>query len=300
MATKEDILEAISSMTVLELSELLKDFEERFGVTAAAPAAVAAAPAAGGGGDAAAVEEQDEFDVVLTAAGDKKIQVIKEVRTLTSLGLKEAKDLVDGAPSPSSRRCPRRTPRRPAPPSRAPAPPSRSSSPRRTTAHDAGAGPERAGSRRARARPHPLVLRRCRCAGAGCLRQLALDYGSVVDEVDDPPAVRSGSTRCRKWPEPSHTSTVAIGDERLQPSLLRRQRRAEQPEVGRGHGREQRLDWRASTAGGVSRTDPTRRRDRAPAGVEGRRHGSPLHVSGAGPRRSPPVRATRCWSGRLV
>ena len=98
MATKEEILDAISSMTVLELSDLLKDFEEKFGVTAAAPAA-AAAPA--GGGAAAAteeVEEQDEFDVVLTAAGDKKIQVIKEVRTLTSLGLKEAKDLVDGAP----------------------------------------------------------------------------------------------------------------------------------------------------------------------------------------------------------
>ncbi len=100
MATKEEILDSISSMTVLELSELLKDFEEKFGVTAAAPAAVAA-PAAGGGGAAAEeVEEQDEFDVVLTAAGDKKIQVIKEVRTLTSLGLKEAKDLVDGAPKP--------------------------------------------------------------------------------------------------------------------------------------------------------------------------------------------------------
>jgi large subunit ribosomal protein L7/L12 len=99
MATKEEILESISSMTVLELSELLKDFEEKFGVTAAAPAAVAAAPAAGGG-DAAPAEEQDEFDVILTAAGDKKIQVIKEVRTLTSLGLKEAKDLVDGAPKP--------------------------------------------------------------------------------------------------------------------------------------------------------------------------------------------------------
>jgi large subunit ribosomal protein L7/L12 len=101
MATlsKDDILEAISSMTVLELSELLKDFEERFGVTAAAPVAVAAAPA-GGGGEVAAVEEQDEFDVVLIAAGEKKIQVIKEVRTLTSLGLKEAKDLVDGAPKP--------------------------------------------------------------------------------------------------------------------------------------------------------------------------------------------------------
>ncbi|MCU0312403.1 MAG: 50S ribosomal protein L7/L12 [Acidimicrobiales bacterium] len=99
MATKEDILESIANMSVLELSELLKEFEEKFGVTAAAPvAAVAAAPAAGGGGDAAAAE-QDEFDVVLTAAGDKKIQVIKEVRSLTSLGLKEAKDLVDGAPS---------------------------------------------------------------------------------------------------------------------------------------------------------------------------------------------------------
>jgi large subunit ribosomal protein L7/L12 len=100
MATKEEILDAISSMTVLELSELLKDFEEKFGVTAAAPAA-AAAPAGGGGGSAAAEEEEkDEFDVILTAAGDKKIQVIKEVRSLTNLGLKEAKDLVDGAPKP--------------------------------------------------------------------------------------------------------------------------------------------------------------------------------------------------------
>lgn len=102
MSTKEEILEAISNMTVLELSELLKDFEEKFGVTAAAPVAVAgAAPAAaGGGGGDAGVEEKDEFDVILTAAGDKKIQVIKEVRTLTNLGLKEAKDLVDGAPKP--------------------------------------------------------------------------------------------------------------------------------------------------------------------------------------------------------
>src|SRR6476469_3228846 len=102
MATKEEILDAISNMTVLELSELLKDFEERFGVTAAAPVAVAgAAPAAGGdGGGAAAEEEKDEFDVILTGAGDKKIQVIKEVRSLTNLGLKEAKDLVDGAPKP--------------------------------------------------------------------------------------------------------------------------------------------------------------------------------------------------------
>src|SRR5579871_5810605 len=102
MATKQEILDGIAGMTVIELSELLKDFEERFGVTAAAPVAVAAAPAAGGGGGAAeaAAEEQDEFDVILTAAGDKKIQVIKEVRTLTNLGLKEAKDLVDSAPKP--------------------------------------------------------------------------------------------------------------------------------------------------------------------------------------------------------
>ncbi len=98
MATKEEILDAIANMTVLELSELLKEFEEKFGVTAAAPVAVAAAAPAGGGGDAAAEEEKDEFDVVLTAAGAQKIQVIKEVRALTSLGLKEAKDLVDGAP----------------------------------------------------------------------------------------------------------------------------------------------------------------------------------------------------------
>jgi large subunit ribosomal protein L7/L12 len=98
MATKEEILEAIAGMTVLELSELLKDFEERFGVTAAAPIAVAAAPGAGGGEAAPAEEEKDEFDVILTAAGDKKIQVIKEVRALTNLGLKEAKDVVDAAP----------------------------------------------------------------------------------------------------------------------------------------------------------------------------------------------------------
>ena len=100
MATKEEILDAIAGMTVLELSELLKDFEEKFGVTAAAPAAVAAPTAGGGGAAAEEVEEQDEFDVILAAAGDKKIQVIKEVRALTSLGLKEAKDLVDAAPKP--------------------------------------------------------------------------------------------------------------------------------------------------------------------------------------------------------
>ena len=101
MATKEEVLDAISGMTVLELSELLAAFEERFGVTAAAPVAAAAPQAAGGGdGAAPAEEEQDEFDVILAATGDKKIQVIKEVRALTSLGLKEAKDLVDSAPKP--------------------------------------------------------------------------------------------------------------------------------------------------------------------------------------------------------
>lgn len=94
--SKEEILDAIASMSVLELSELLTEFEEKFGVTAAAPMAVAAAPAAGGGGEAA--EEKTDFDVVLTSAGDKKIQVIKAVRELTSLGLKEAKELVEGAP----------------------------------------------------------------------------------------------------------------------------------------------------------------------------------------------------------
>ena len=100
--TKDQILDGIAELSVLELSELLKEFEEKFGVTAAAPVAVAAAAPAGGagGGEAAAEEEKSEFDVILTAAGDKKIQVIKEVRSLTSLGLKEAKDLVDGAPKP--------------------------------------------------------------------------------------------------------------------------------------------------------------------------------------------------------
>jgi large subunit ribosomal protein L7/L12 len=102
VATKEEILDAISDMTVLELSELLKAFEERFGVSAAAPVAVAAAAPGAPGGDAAAAaeEEKDEFDVILAAAGDKKIQVIKEVRALAGLGLKEAKDLVDAAPKP--------------------------------------------------------------------------------------------------------------------------------------------------------------------------------------------------------
>ena len=98
MATKEEILDAIGEMSVLELSELLKEFEDRFDVTAAAPvAAVVAAPAAGESGEEA--DEKDSFDVVLTGAGDKKIQVIKEVRSLTNLGLKDAKELVDGAPN---------------------------------------------------------------------------------------------------------------------------------------------------------------------------------------------------------
>ena len=99
--TKDDIMEAIKGMSVLELSELVKDLEETFGVTAAAPVAVAA-PAAAPGAPAAAPaeEEKTSFDVILAAAGDKKIQVIKEVRAITGLGLKEAKDLVDGAPKP--------------------------------------------------------------------------------------------------------------------------------------------------------------------------------------------------------
>ena len=96
----DELLEQFKDMTLIELSEFVKKFEETFEVTAAAPVAVAAAGGAGGGAAAEEAAEQDEFDVVLEAAGDKKIQVIKEVRALTSLGLKEAKDLVDGAPKP--------------------------------------------------------------------------------------------------------------------------------------------------------------------------------------------------------
>ncbi len=95
--SKQDVIEFISNMTVLELSELVKDLEEKFGVTAAAPVAMAAASA---GEAAAPAEEQTEFDVILTGSGDKKIQVIKEVRAITGLGLKEAKDLVEGVPKP--------------------------------------------------------------------------------------------------------------------------------------------------------------------------------------------------------
>ncbi len=112
MATESvtKIVDLIGNMTVLELSELVKEFEEKFGVTAAAP--MMAMPAMGGGGAAAAVAEKTEFDVVLTAAGDKKIQVIKVVRELTGLGLKEAKDLVDGAPKTVKEKCRRRRPTR--------------------------------------------------------------------------------------------------------------------------------------------------------------------------------------------
>jgi len=100
MATKEEVLDAISNMTVIELKELLDAFEEKFEVTAAAPVAVAAAAPAGGGGEAAAEEEKDEFDVVLESAGAQKIQVVKVVKDLLGVGLKDAKDLVDAAPKP--------------------------------------------------------------------------------------------------------------------------------------------------------------------------------------------------------
>jgi len=100
MATKEEILDAISEMTVIELKELLDAFEEKFDVTAAAPVAVAAAGAPAGGGEAAAEEEKDEFDVILAGAGAQKIQVVKVVKDLLGVGLKDAKDLVDSAPKP--------------------------------------------------------------------------------------------------------------------------------------------------------------------------------------------------------
>ena len=122
----DELLEAFKEMTLIELSEFVKQFEDTFNVTAAAPVAVAAAGAPAGGG-AAEVEEQDEFDVVLESAGDKKIQVIKEVRALTSLGLKEAKDLVDGALKPVLEKVNKDAADRRRPPSRAPGPPSPSS-----------------------------------------------------------------------------------------------------------------------------------------------------------------------------
>lgn len=98
--TKEDVIEYIANMSVLELSELIKELEEKFGVSAAAPVAMAMAGPAGDAGGAAVAEEQTEFDVILAGAGDQKIKVIKEVRAITSLGLKEAKELVEGAPQP--------------------------------------------------------------------------------------------------------------------------------------------------------------------------------------------------------
>ncbi|MCG6895355.1 MAG: 50S ribosomal protein L7/L12 [Desulfobacteraceae bacterium] len=98
--TKEDVIEFISNMTVLELSELIKEMEEKFGVSAAAPVAMMAAGAAGGEAGGEAAEEKTEFDVILTAFGDKKIQVIKEVRAITGLGLKDAKELVEKVPAP--------------------------------------------------------------------------------------------------------------------------------------------------------------------------------------------------------
>ncbi|MBF0274114.1 MAG: 50S ribosomal protein L7/L12 [Nitrospinae bacterium] len=98
--TKEDLIEAIGQMSVLELSELVKELEEKFGVSASAPVGVAVAAPAAAGGETEAADEKSSFDVILTAAGDKKIQVIKEVRTITGLGLKEAKEVVDGAPKP--------------------------------------------------------------------------------------------------------------------------------------------------------------------------------------------------------
>ena len=135
----DELLDAFKEMTLIELSEFVKQFEDTFGVTAAAPVAVAAAPAAGGaaaaGGDEAA--EQDEFDVVLESAGDKKINVIKEVRALTSLGLKEAKDLVEAAPKPVLENVNKEPPTRPRRPSRAPAPPSPSSDARLSLAGEA-------------------------------------------------------------------------------------------------------------------------------------------------------------------
>jgi large subunit ribosomal protein L7/L12 len=98
--TKDQVFEFIDKMSIIEMSEFIKEFEDRYGVTAAAPVAAAAAPAAGAGGGEAAAEEKTSFDVILSSAGDKKIQVIKVVRELTSLGLKEAKELVDSAPKP--------------------------------------------------------------------------------------------------------------------------------------------------------------------------------------------------------
>jgi len=119
--TKEQILDGIAELSVIELSELLKEFEEKFGVTAAAPAAVAAPAAAGGGAaDAPAADEKSDYDVILTSGGEKKIQVIKEVRALTSLDSRKRRTSSTVPPSPCSRRSPRPTPTRPRPRSKPP------------------------------------------------------------------------------------------------------------------------------------------------------------------------------------
>ncbi len=134
----DELLDAFKEMTLLELSEFVKKFEEEFDVTAAAPMAFAAAPGAGGGEAAPEVEEKTEFDLVLASSGDKKIQVIKEVRALTSLGLKEAKDLVDGAPRPVLEGVNKETAEKAKGRWRTPAPPSSSSSGLRQQTLDAG------------------------------------------------------------------------------------------------------------------------------------------------------------------
>ena len=157
--TKDDILEAISNMTVIELKELLDAFEEKFDVTAAAPVAVAAAAPAGGGGDAAAEDEKDEFDVVLASAGPQKIQVVKVVKDLLGVGLKDAKDLVDAAPKADpGKGHARPTPMPPRPSSKTSAPPSNSSElgtltrPTRTAPRRAGLAPAR------RCAPRPVAM----------------------------------------------------------------------------------------------------------------------------------------------
>ena len=150
----EELLDAFKEMTLIELSEFVKLFEDTFGVTAAAPVAVAAAAAPAAGEEAEAVEESNEFDVVLESAGDKKIQVIKEVRALTSLGLKEAKDLVEAAPKVVLEKAKKRPPPRPRSPSRLPAPPSRSSD-RLNRTHRSGGDPLRG-------------RRHCLLRGRGC------------------------------------------------------------------------------------------------------------------------------------
>ena len=157
MAAVDTVFEQLGSMSVLELVELKKKIEDEWGITAAAPVAVAA-PGAVGGDAGAAAEEKTAFDVVLTGAGQQKIQVIKVVRAVTGLGLKEAKDLVDGAPQAVKEGVTRRRPTRSRPSSRKPAPPSRSSNARSTGRAGACPRPSRPG-----ASVHPAALGRARC-----------------------------------------------------------------------------------------------------------------------------------------